>query len=341
MTEVVVVGSFMKDLIAYVPRRPQPGETVKGHHFLSALGGKGFNQALAAAKAGCSVAMVGMLGEDDFGREFLEALTRHGVDRSGVRVTSQDGTGVGLPVVEDGGDNAIVVIPRANSRLDTTDVDAARGVIESADVLLLQLEVPAPACLRAAELARSAGGRVVVNAAPMDAGPTGLARLTAAADYLVANEVEGQAVARGLGLRTKDVWEAASGLVEALPHLEVIITLGGDGVLIAHREGIEMLPAYDVAVRDTVGAGDAFCGYLAAELSRSRSSREAVATATAAGALTVTAEGSSDAIPTRAAVDTFLASDPRPRLAPTLSAASPFPLPPAAGDGEAFEARPT
>src|SRR3954463_1572029 len=139
MADLVVVGSFMMDLVARTPSLPKPGETVIGESFAQFLGGKGFNQAVAAARSGGDVAMIGCVGDDAFGREFVDALDREGIDRRGVTVEAHEGTGVGLPVVETSGQNSIVVIPRANDALRDVPAD----VIAGAKVVLLQWELPA------------------------------------------------------------------------------------------------------------------------------------------------------------------------------------------------------
>src|SRR5687768_12330761 len=162
MGRLVVVGSFMMDLVARTSKLPKPGETVIGESFAQFLGGKGFNQAVAAARSGADVAMVGRVGDDAFGRQFLDALDREGIDRTGVSIDESTGTGVGLPVVESSGQNAIVVIPRANHALRTVPADAFAG----AKVVLLQWELPAAVTVEAARLAKQAGAVVVLNPAP-------------------------------------------------------------------------------------------------------------------------------------------------------------------------------
>ena len=164
--EVCVVGSFMMDLVVRAPRRPAVGETLVGDSFEMFLGGKGFNQAIAAARAGARTAMVGRVGGDDFGKCFLEALERDGIDAAFVTRDETLGTGVGLPLVEPSGANSIVIVPRANHRQDAGDVRAAKPAIESARVVLLQLELSAPVALEAARIARAAGRTVVLNPAP-------------------------------------------------------------------------------------------------------------------------------------------------------------------------------
>src|SRR5512141_424272 len=188
---IVVVGSFNMDLVVRTPRRPVRGETVMGSEFGMFPGGKGFNQAIAAARLGARVTMAGRVGSDHFGDLFLNALRAEGVCSQAVMRDPVVGTGVGLPVIGEDGDNAIVVVPRANMAMTATDVDAVTAEIASADALLLQLEVPQAVSRRAAEIACNAGTLVVLNPAP--AAPLA-DEFVALADVLVPNEFEAQAL---------------------------------------------------------------------------------------------------------------------------------------------------
>lgn len=274
---VVVVGSFMMDLVARTSKLPKPGETVIGESFTQFLGGKGFNQAIAAARSGGDVAMVGRVGDDAFGREFLDALDREGIDRAGVSVDPEVGTGVGLPVVEASGQNAIIVIPRANHGL----VELPRELIASASVVLLQWELPAAVTVEAARIAREGGARVVLNPAPAVGRIADYAGLV---DILVPNEAEA----------------AAIGPVEGV---ELVLTLGDKGARVA---GTDLAP-HAVECIDTVGAGDAFCGALCAALADGASLLDAARIGNAAGALAVTKEGAEPSMPHRAEIDRLLA----------------------------------
>jgi ribokinase len=276
MGRVVVVGSFMMDLVARTPRLPAPGETVIGESFAQFLGGKGFNQAIAAARSGGDVSMIGRVGEDAFGRSFLDALDAAGIDRRGVSTDSAVGTGVGLPVVESSGQNAIVVIPRANHELRTIPVE----VIEGASVVLLQWELPVGVTVEAARVARDAGATVVLNPAPAVGRVADYAGLI---DVLVPNETEA----------------AAIGPVEGV---EMVLTLGARGAQV----GDVVLPPHHVECVDTVGAGDAFCGALCAALAAGASLVEAARIGNAAGALAVTRHGAEPSMPFKADIDRLL-----------------------------------
>ena len=276
--KLVVVGSFMMDLVARTSKLPLPGETVIGDSFAQFLGGKGFNQAVAAARSGGDVAMVGRVGDDAFGREFLDALDREGIDRTGVSVDPETGTGVGLPVVEASGQNAIIVIPRANHML----VELPTELIASASVVLLQWELPPAVTIEAARVARAGGATVVLNPAPAVGDIADYAGLI---DILVPNETEA----------------AAIGPVD---RVELVLTLGDKGARVA---GVDLAP-HQVACIDTVGAGDAFCGAMCAALASGSSLVDAARIGNAAGALAVTKEGAEPSMPHRADIDRLLAA---------------------------------
>lgn len=306
--KVCVVGSFMFDLVAEAPRRPQPGETLVGTSFATYPGGKGYNQAIAAARAGARTSLVGRLGEDAFGQEFRQALARERVDASQVIFDVSEGTGVGLPIVEPDGQNSIVIVPRANLRVDVAQIRSASAAITEADVLLLQLELPVESVVAAAAIARQAGTMVVLNPAPFTPMPLELLRLV---DLVVPNEVElddltGQGSHSHLPFADRaewlrDEWE-----------VDLAVTLGSRGVLVLTRDGARhRIPAHPVRAIDTVGAGDTFCGYLGAQLAAGLALPEAARVANAAGALAVTRQGGAAAVPMKADVDALLAEPHR------------------------------
>lgn len=279
MGRVVVVGSFMMDLVARTSKLPKPGETVIGESFAQFLGGKGFNQALAAARSGGDVAMVGRVGDDAFGREFLAALDREGIDRAGVSIDPDVGTGVGLPVVESSGQNAIIVIPRANHELR----EIPAGAFDGASVVLLQWELPRDVTVEAARQAKAAGATVVLNPAPAVGDIADYAGLI---DILVPNESEADAL----------------GPVDGV---QLVLTLGENGA----RVGDVHLPPHDVECIDTVGAGDAFCGALCAALADGATLVEAARIGNAAGACAVTREGAEPSMPRRTDIDRLLGAN--------------------------------
>jgi ribokinase len=292
---VCVVGSFMLDMAVRAPRRPRPGETVIGTAFDTFLGGKGFNQAVAASRAGARTAMVGRLGDDDFGRRFLEALRVDAIDSEHVVVDAEAGTGIGVPLIEDSGENSIVIIPRANHLLVPRDIERARAVIESSSVLLLQLELPVDTAVAAARIAKHAGTLVVLNPAPAPDGG-GIGELHGLVDVIVPNEVEAAALCGAPADRPPI--ETAVELSGRLG-LAVVMTLGGHGCVVADDDVLHVVPAHEVEIVDTVGAGDAFCGALGAWLQAGTPLLEAVTFANAAGALAVTRAGAEPAMPAR------------------------------------------
>lgn len=292
MTHIVVLGSTNMDLVAYVEKAPQRGETVTGREFRTIPGGKGANQAVAAARAGATVSMIGAVGNDSFGTRLRSTLERAGVDTGPLR-TAEGPSGTAHIVVDDEGGNAIVVVPGANGTVDRL-TPGDEGVIASADALLLQLEIPLRTVVAGARTARAHGVRTILTPAPAQPLPP---ELLAATDLLVPNEHE----AAALTGRT-DPREAAAALLDQVP--QVVITLGAAGSLYAAR-GAEPLtvPAPQVTAVDSTGAGDTFVGALATALGEARPVREAVAWAAAAAALSVQREGASASMPCRAEIE--------------------------------------
>jgi ribokinase len=299
---IAVVGAFNLDLVFWAERRPRRGESLMGRRFGMFPGGKGFNQAVAAARLGAEVTMIGRLGTDAFAEPFLETLAAEGIGTRCVVRDPEEGTGVASPVVEADGSNSIVVVPRANMRLTPGDVEAAAPAIRAADVLLFQLETPPDASLRAAELAREGGARVIFNPAPAVPFPEGLWPLC---DLLVPNEVE---VAMLAGYPGEDPAGAARALLARGPQA-IVVTLGEQGALLVTATGEQRFAPHRVEVVDSVAAGDAFCGALAVRLAEGASLAEAVRFANAAGALAVTVAGAAPSMPRRAAVEALLSGE--------------------------------
>jgi ribokinase len=285
---VIIVGSANVDQAFRVTAIPAPGETVLSHGFSIALGGKGQNQAVASARAGAATAFVGALGDDAFGASIREGLHANGIDSAGVRVVDAP-TGTALIAVDDSGENTIIVEAGSNALLDLTDADAA--AIAAAQVLVLQLEIPLATVTAAARAARAAGTRVLLNAAPIQELP---AELLADVDILVVNEHEGAFLARG-------------GEVASLAPV-VIMTLGAAGA-VAHEGGQETrVAAPKVSAVDATGAGDTFCGALAARLAEGAPLDDCLGFAVAAASLSVQKHGAVPSIPTRAEIDDAVAT---------------------------------
>jgi len=302
MNKVTVVGSFMYDLVATAPRRPKTGETLIGDSFGMFLGGKGANQAIAASRAGASVTMVGRLGNDLFGNQFLEKFSEEGIKTDFVIQDTENGTGVGMPLIDASGDNSIVIIPQANMALTVENIDKAESVIADSDVLVLQCEVPMEANKRAAEIANKNDTLVILNPAPARKIPDTLLSLV---DIITPNESEAE-------ILTDMPTETNSQAMEAAHHLlskgveTVILTLGSRGSLLLTEKMEKRIPAYLVDVIDTTAAGDAFCGALAAILSNGSIIEEAIKIANAAGALAVTKLGAEPSLPTKKDIDQLI-----------------------------------
>ncbi|MDP6754927.1 MAG: ribokinase [Candidatus Marinimicrobia bacterium] len=302
MNKVTVVGSFMYDLVATASRRPKTGETLIGDSFGMFLGGKGANQAIAASRAGASVTMVGRLGNDLFGDQFLEKFSVEGIKTDFVIQDTENGTGVGMPLIDASGDNSIVIIPQANMALTVENIDKAESVIADSDVLVLQCEVPMEANKRAAEIANKNDTLVILNPAPARKIPDTLLSLV---DIITPNESEAE-------ILTDMPTETNSQAMEAAHHLlskgveTVILTLGSRGSLLLTEKMEKRIPAYSVDVIDTTAAGDAFCGALAAILSNGSIIEEAIKIANAAGALAVTKLGAEPSLPTKKDIDQLI-----------------------------------
>ena len=299
--KVVVVGSFNMDLVVKAGRRPQTGETLMGEVFGMFIGGKGSNQAIAAARLGANVTMIGRLGTDLFGDTLMAAHAEEGIYTDYVIRDTEVGTGVASILIDADGDNSIVLVPQANMRLSVEDIERASESIAAADVLLLQLEVPISASQRAAEIAKSNGATVVLNPAPAQELPDDF---LAQVDILTPNEVETESLSGVRVSTTTDAERAAKVLLDKGLSV-VILTLGERGALLLTSDLTQQIPAYSVEVVDTTAAGDAFCGALATGLARGENLVDAVGFANAAGALAVTVLGAAPSIPTAAQVEAF------------------------------------
>ena len=300
---IIVVGSLNMDLVVRSPRHPLPGETLLGSDFHTFPGGKGANQAVAAARVGGIVAMVGRVGSDDFGVALLQNLAANGVDTVHVRRDEEAATGVALITVAANGQNTIVVAPGANGSVVANDVAAARALFGDGDVLLLQLEIPVPAVARAVDEARKRGTRVVLNPAP--AQPLDAALLKHV-DVLVPNQSE-LGLLTGMAVESVDEVTAAAQALRAMGVKNVIVTLGSEGVLVLDETNTSLLPPYAVEVVDTTAAGDAFVGAFAVALGRGATLVEAARWGNAAGALAVTKAGAQPSLPSRAELEQMLA----------------------------------
>ena len=294
MADVFVMGSINQDFVLKVERRPKPGETVTDAVLSTHNGGKGANQAAAAALLGASVAFLGRVGDDGFGGPLVRALEEKGVETSLIEEAPGSSTGTAFITVTEDGENAITVAPGANRRLTPEDVDAARGAIGEAAVLVAQMEVPRETVTRAGEVAGEVGTRVILNLAPPFEVPRAVLE---GLDVLVVNEHEA-AFLLGEGVEGVEGALAAAPRLVSLGPASAVVTVGADGAVFAEGQSAGHVTAPEAEVVDTTGAGDAFVGALAVRVSRGDSSEEAAAYAARAGAAAVTREGAQGALPT-------------------------------------------
>lgn len=303
---VVVIGSTNCDVVTYADRAPRPGESLTGHRYVVVQGGKGANQATAAARLGARTSYIGRVGADPFGALVLDRLRANGLDTTYVVVDSQQSTGIAVIGVVATGENAITVIPGANRFVSPEQVEAARSELAAARVLLAQLETPLEPTLRAAEIVRAAGGAVVLDPAPIAPIPLDddtLARF----DIATPNELETEALT---GILPENV-EAAAAAAAILNRRGIglaIIKMGAKGAY-ARGNGLDgHIPPFPVVAIDTLAAGDAFNGGLAFALSQGWPLDRCVRVAAACGAFACTRSGASDAAPTRDELERMLAS---------------------------------
>lgn len=297
------------DLVVRAPRLPVPGETIAGGPFRTSPGGKGANQAVAAARMDAAVSFVGRVGADPYGSELRSVLSREGVDLTALRATAGESTGVALiTVAEDSAENTIVVVGGANTKLTPEDIAGVSGFIRLADVLLMQLEVPVPSVVAAAKIAHLSGRTVVLNAAPARDLPD---ELLGAVDVLVVNAGEAAYLAGmspEIPLHEQDPVGMARLLLERGPGA-VVVTLGAEGAIVAEGETVRRARSIEIEAVDTVGAGDAFCGCLAAMLAEGKSLVDAAKVGCVAGALAATKVGAIPSLPQREAVRERLRSE--------------------------------
>ena len=301
---VLVVGSVNVDLVVRAPRLPGPGETVTGGTFAQHDGGKGANQAVAAARLGATVTFIGATGDDDFGRSARQALAREGIPTDGVRVLPDVPTGVALIVVAETGDNQIAVASGANGTVDAalvTEALADSPALARGGVYLANFEIDDEAVIAGAQLASEAGMTLVINPAPAREMPAALLSLS---PILVPNEVEARALTGEIESHN------AARLLAARSGAAVVVTLGPQGALVVEEGVAKHVPAPLVEAVDTTGAGDTFAGALAAELAAGSTLIDAVRFAVRAASISVSKPGARGGMPTRAEVATALAASP-------------------------------
>lgn len=303
---IVVVGSSNTDMIIRLDRIPRPGETLLGGEFLTAAGGKGANQAVAAARAGGAVTFIARVGLDMFGDNAVAGFIAEGISVERVVRDPASPTGVALIFVGRNGENSIAVATGANGNLSLADVLDSRAEFTNASVLVMQLETPVEPLDTAAELAAAAGATVILNPAPARPLPDSLLRRIS---ILTPNETEAELLS---GVKV----DSPSAAVEAASRLiargveTVIVTMGARGALVANATSSELVPGFEVKAVDTTAAGDTFNGALAVALAEKLPLRQAIRFANAAGAISVTRVGAQPSVPSRDEIERFLAGDP-------------------------------
>ncbi|MFM8704623.1 MAG: ribokinase [Planctomycetia bacterium] len=306
---IVVVGSANTDLVVRVPALPRPGETVIGGTFVSVGGGKGANQAVAAARSGGSTTLIAKLGADAMGDAAVAAFAAEGIDTTFISRDLATASGVAFILVDDRGENSIAVASGANDRLLPADIDRAHDAIRAADMLLVQLEIPLDTVRHAVAVAHAAGVPVILNPAPARPLHAGLLAQVA---ILTPNETEAELLTRLAVTDEPSAAVAAGRLIAAGPR-SVVITLGRRGAVVAAAAAPAPVAGHDVAALDTVAAGDVFNGCLAVALAEGKSLVEAAAFANAAAAIAVTRHGAQASAPRRDEILMFQSSREVPR----------------------------
>lgn len=300
---VLIIGSLNMDLVAQAERLPRAGETLLGQSFATVPGGKGANQAVAAARLGGQVAMIGCVGADAYGQALRQALVDEGIDCQGVREAEDVATGIAMIVVDASSQNAIVIVAGGNGQLESTDIERFDSLLQAADVVVCQLEIPYPVVAFALQRAHEAGKTVILNPAPVT-GPLP-SQWLGWIDYLIPNETEAQAMT-GLAVNSAAEAEQAASLLRETGAGKIIVTLGERGVLFADGVQSRHSPGRKVQAVDTTAAGDTFVGGFAAALARGLDESQAIAFGQAAAALSVTRAGAQPSIPTLAQVEQVL-----------------------------------
>lgn len=299
---IVVFGSINMDLVVRTPRFARPGETLTGHTFYTSPGGKGANQAVAAARLGAPTWMIGRVGGDMFGDALLVSLQASGVHTDAVLKDPSQPSGTALITVDDRAENNIIIVPGANGLVGEADLERMHQVLTLCGILLLQLETPMPGVIAAAQLARQHGLQVILDPAPALPLPDELYR---SIDWITPNESEAALLA-GFAVTDEVAARQAASVLHQRGVPNVVIKMGGRGALWSGPEGVQLLPAFPVQPVDTVAAGDAFNGALAAGLESGFSPADALRRACAVGAISTTRPGAQPSMPTLSELEDFL-----------------------------------
>jgi ribokinase len=304
MKKILVVGSSNTDLVIKVPEIPRPGETLIGTEFRTFPGGKGANQAVAAARAGGDVVFIASVGDDPYGEEAIRGYKLDKINTENIKVCRGIPSGIAMITIAASGENAISVASGANAHLHPEDLDEAEEAFDEARIMLVQLETPLPTVLKAVRLCRELGTRVILNPAPATELPD---EILACTDILTPNETEAERLT-GIAVKNERDARAAANILHDRGVSTVIITMGREGAFLSDRASgmAGMVPGFTVEALDTTAAGDVFNGYLAVALAEGKPLEEAVREAHAAAALSVQAMGAQSSIPGREETENFL-----------------------------------
>lgn len=300
--DIVVIGSLNMDMVVRTNRSPDAGETLIGQAFALSPGGKGANQAVAAARLGAEVSMIGRVGKDTFGSEMLEIIRNEGIHIEHISVSEHQATGVASIIIEEDGENRIIVVPGANIELTVEDIQALEAVISQTKIIVLQLEMDLAMSEQAIAISHRKGIPVILNPAPARVLKD---EMLAQVSYLTPNETEA-GILSGMTVDSAETAEQAARILLQKGVQNVIVTLGSKGALIVNAEGAKAVPGFPVKAVDTVAAGDSFNGALAQQLVLGKTLEEAVSFANAVGALAVGKEGAIPSLPQLSEVEQFL-----------------------------------
>lgn len=302
MKKILVIGSFMTDLVVQTDKLPIEGETIIGNSFNQFTGGKGANQAVAVARLGGKVAMIGKLGRDDFGKEHIHSLQEAGVDDQNVLFDDFVRTGVGNVTLDKKGNNRIIVVPGANLELNANEIEQLEDVIQDSDIVVLQLEIPIKTVYRSIEIAKKYQKMVILNPAPAQELDLNYAKMV---DYITPNETEAY-ILTGINVENIEMTRKAAEKLLSQGYKNVIITLGENGVFFKNKYQENYVKAYKVKPVDTTAAGDSFVGGFAYGLSMGWENKLALEFAVATSAIAVTRMGSQPSLPTKDEVEELM-----------------------------------
>ncbi|MDD0824069.1 ribokinase [Mannheimia sp. AT1] len=302
MKNLTVLGSINADHVISVPYFAKPGETLTGHSYHIAYGGKGANQAVAAARLGAKVSFIGCIGNDDIGRAMKSAFAQDGINTHPIKTIENEMTGIAMIQVAESGENSIVISAGANGHLDEAVVAEYQTEIVQADCLLMQLETPLPAIIQAAKIAKESGTKVILNPAPAQALPDELLSLL---DMITPNETEAE-ILTGVKVIDESSAQQAAQVFHQKGIETVLITLGSKGVFVSENEVGQIVAGFRVKAVDTTAAGDTFNGALVTAMLEDKPLNEAIVFAHASAAISVTRKGAQPSIPTRQETLEFL-----------------------------------